>query len=335
MKEVDFTATVLRTMRRTQPRAWKVGRYELKEDKIVDVSSHEELFGERKTSRTYKPLEDEPGLFFKFASLYESKDFATDALGWVRKYGPLREFDINDGFRWALSLEAASLMEHSTREEVDRKLREKHRLPSDAFPNLLDGLEGVHNPLAIELEELLREAAIAWDTLAHYEAHLNRNTVRLLNPPEAHGNPLDASPLSLCWPERDEDLEPYLIAEGEAKNIAADHVTWEVAHHCSFGRLMEGEGGTGAREPNARFAWDFHSLLGAMYLQMMWVLERGIRIGRCKWCDKLIPDRHPVKGKGEGSRGRKVNSNKVFCNNTHRVNYNRTLKRRNDMEQEP
>jgi hypothetical protein len=62
--------------------------------------------------------------------------------------------------------------------------------------------------------------------------------------------------------------------------------------------------------------WGFNSLLGAMWLQMMWVLTRTGEIRRCLWCDDVIalePAEQSTDSK-KNSRGKyKTRVDKKFC----------------------
>lgn len=79
------------------------------------------------------------------------------------------------------------------------------------------------------------------------------------------------------------------------------------------------------RDPHATFAWAFDDLIGAMHLQMMRTMEKGVRIGRCKFCSKLLPARHAAK---EGKPlGRKVRSDMAVCGNRCRMAYKRARER--------
>jgi hypothetical protein len=63
----------------------------------------------------------------------------------------------------------------------------------------------------------------------------------------------------------------------------------------------------------------FHSLLGAMWLQMSWLFDDKTEQRRCKWCGKVIliePGGMPrYPGLAKNVRGRyKTRKDKAFCN---------------------
>lgn len=77
----------------------------------------------------------------------------------------------------------------------------------------------------------------------------------------------------------------------------------------------------------ATAGWGTTSLLGAMYLQMYWLMEAGGEVTRCRWCGRLISLVSPQPSE------RKVRQDKKFCNNACRQRYHyhtRTRPRRNE-----
>lgn len=59
--------------------------------------------------------------------------------------------------------------------------------------------------------------------------------------------------------------------------------------------------------------WAFDSLLGAMWLQMMWLMLGQVR--RCEWCGRLLDTDLEVDAAGAAGEGRKPRSDKRFCEN--------------------
>jgi hypothetical protein len=53
--------------------------------------------------------------------------------------------------------------------------------------------------------------------------------------------------------------------------------------------------------------WDFSNLLGAMYLQMYWLIEAGDKLTRCKHCNRVISLARP------SPEGRKPRDDTKFC----------------------
>lgn len=70
--------------------------------------------------------------------------------------------------------------------------------------------------------------------------------------------------------------------------------------------------------------WAFDSLLGAMWLQMMWLMLGQPR--RCEWCGKLL-DVDPEQAQGlqtavDAGGPRKHRSDRRFCNDSHKAKWN-------------
>ena len=301
ISESDFAVAAHLKKPGLQPNVWWVGKYELVGERIVDVSLKMSAGW-----RAYRPLEDEPGLFFAFADLRESQDFQTAALDWVRRYGlPLRIYPKDIFF-------------------LDMYLRDPEYLREvdEEYPGLAPRLEEyveeqIRNPPSMHLEELRDEVEDAWETLAYYEAHASRDMSRLPPLPGAHlGFPhvFSTKPKTERW-----------MIHGGAKAVAAERVADEVADRCRLLPLGEQGGGAKGTDPQATFAWTFDDLIGAMHLQMMWTMEKGVSIGRCKFCSTLLPTRHAAK---EGKPlGRKVRDDRTVCGDVCRMAYNRARKR--------
>lgn len=86
-----------------------------------------------------------------------------------------------------------------------------------------------------------------------------------------------------------------------ALETAADEVERTVSSYCSPALRVEED----ARDPSGVAAeWRFKSLLGAMYLQMYWLMAAGSDLTRCEYCGfPLSPARTPKVGSAAGTRG--------------------------------
>jgi len=62
-------------------------------------------------------------------------------------------------------------------------------------------------------------------------------------------------------------------------------------------------------------SWGFESLLGAMYLQMYWLMGSGGEVTRCNYCSRIISLNRPFPG------ARKPPKHKKFCDNACRQSY--------------
>jgi hypothetical protein len=59
--------------------------------------------------------------------------------------------------------------------------------------------------------------------------------------------------------------------------------------------------------------WSFANLLGAMWLQNLWLLTATEAPRRCRWCDNIIDYDQPSQPQGKKPKGRKKEK---FCNKT-------------------
>src|SRR3712207_1075483 len=93
-----------------------------------------------------------------------------------------------------------------------------------------------------------------------------------------------------------------------ALSIVKDSVQNKIAGRC-YPRLHQGPDGYAQ-------GWGFNSLLGAMWLQMTWVLTGTGEIRRCLWCGNAIALEPPEQPTGlkKNSRGRyKTRVDRKFC----------------------
>jgi hypothetical protein len=60
--------------------------------------------------------------------------------------------------------------------------------------------------------------------------------------------------------------------------------------------VLELEKGTHGDLSKVRTSWTFPSLLGAMYLQMHWLIAAGGRVIRCRYCGRVISLTSPLPG---------------------------------------
>lgn len=76
-----------------------------------------------------------------------------------------------------------------------------------------------------------------------------------------------------------------------------------------------------APDPSAvKVTWHFENLLGAMYLQMWWVVTSSGELSRCEYCGRLISLTRP------DPRARKRRRDKRFCDDACRQAHHRAKK---------
>ena len=224
--------------------------------------------------REYAPLEDTPDLFLRFARLHEKSDQIEAMVDWVRKYGVLGH---------------------------DGKTPWQPGAPQ----------------YASSFNQALGQAA---GVLALYEAVLNGDRER------AKSAILGEFPFVGIWwrthnavpnkpPHMDREWVAEQISESVEENCggdyleyalvtAADDVESMVSSYCTPALNVE----EGSRDPSGVTAtWNFQSLLGAMYLQMYWLMAAGGNVTRCEYCGRIISLTSPLPG------ARKTRQDKKFC----------------------
>jgi hypothetical protein len=75
---------------------------------------------------------------------------------------------------------------------------------------------------------------------------------------------------------------------------------------------------------NVRAWWWYENLLGAMYLQMHWLMTSGSELARCENCGRIIALSRPYP------EGRKRRRDKRFCDDACRQAHHRSKKRAQD-----
>jgi hypothetical protein len=240
----------------------------------------------------YKPLEDAPDLFLRFARLHEGGTSVESALDWVRRYGVL-----GHGSGWHI---AAPQSVQSFREAVEEAA------------GILAMYEAVLNGDEERAKALYLE-----------EFPLIGPSGRLLKQLKEAGVPVEerwdhAAIVTETVEEHfDGDYLDYVL------DIAVDAVNDMVKEFC-YPSLDMGYG-SHRRPSNVRTSWSFKSLLGAMYLQMYWLMGSGGDVTRCKYCGRIISLSRPRPD------ARKVRQDKSFCDDACRQRYhyhNRTKPRR-------
>jgi hypothetical protein len=167
-------------------------------------------------------------------------------------------------------------------------------------------------------EEVERAAAV----LAFYEASLDRDEGAIF--PLLRRFP--SWPINLFVSYSDSDLTDLY---GGNLGFALYLVTYEVVRMVDAFAYPKLTLQPGPSRPSALTSgYGFHNLLGAMYLQMYWLVAAGEKhIARCRNCGRLIrltaraPDR-------EGARkGRKPRKDTRFCGNACRQRYHQEKKK--------
>lgn len=199
--------------------------------------------------KNYAPLRDEPDLFLGFARLGEGEPSSGAILEWVGEHGLL-----------------------GCGEPAVHRIAGQN---AGWFGRPEDGL-GVFADEARRAAALLRwcDALLEGDEDRLVEAVSGYPAVEYNHPrPRRIAELSDEDLAALATKHRDSAIRYY---DGDLRLLAADLVAWEVNERLRFScyRVLKP---FAARTPRRVVGgWGFTSLLGAMYLQLSWVLETGI-----------------------------------------------------------
>jgi hypothetical protein len=237
----------------------------------------------------YMPLEFAPHLFLSFSRLHEEGEFEESVLAWSNKYGVI------GGDRFG-------------------RLSESGRVPIARFRE---------------------EAKRAWVVIRLYESALNSDAQAVQ---------------SLLHRYRDDQLIQALLAEYRKSAlfiaVSSESPDEEIpGHHLLPFALYEAvrvvnrtvrtychrelvptmtfrKGGRLLADPTGTVGkWIFSDLLGAMYLQMYWLIEAGDKLTRCGHCGRVISLARPHP------KGRKPRNDMRYCDDACRQAYHRAKKK--------
>ena len=195
-------------------------------------------------------------------------------------------------------------------------------------PNIINGDVIDHDPaIRMSISDFQKEVARAYCVLSMYEAVLNRDSAAIRKIFLEHRT--EVKRLDLCYQffrmgEMHDD-EPLLPQIGFLYTV--DEVEKTVHETCRQRiRLSSIHGNLDLS--TVETAWQFDSLLGAMYLQMWWLIASGESIARCEFCGR------PVSLARSHPGARKRRRDKKFCGDACRQGHHRSKKKRQDTEQD-
>ena len=232
--------------------------------------------------RVYRPLREYPALFAEFARL-DLRDDGQAALSWARKYGVL-------GLEYGPS-----------RRPITAILLPERGWPSE--PSASRERDSV--------EAFVREARIAADVLALYKAAKKPNAQSERKWPAEHGPPEKIRNREVI-----ERMDVYEIYRPERKAVGSRFWTeWGldvcaaitqtyVSEYCRPMMYRRGDG-------EFERGWGFDNLLGAMWLQMYWMLTAADDELRC--LNPRCPDPDFVLSQGEAQG---VGRPRKYCSET-------------------
>ncbi len=226
--------------------------------------------------RAYRPFEDSNGLFRKFAGLHNGDRSGDVALEWAHTHAPL----------------TCHLGIYLNRHGY---LYEGYTDPRDYVDDFF--------------EEVDRAATV----LALYEAVLARDREKAWLMVEEGPSPFAKVLYEQLWNWEEEDEKHHDGILGFALHAVAFEVTRMVRTYASRSFWMP----PGRALPSrVKWGWNFDNLLGAMYLQMYWLLEAGENnVTHCKNCGATIKLTASKPTSTDPSKTRKVRSDRQFCDN--------------------
>lgn len=226
--------------------------------------------------RIYEPLNDTPDLFLRFARLYDEGGSIEAIVDWVYRYGVLA--DDPEDFDYAAPQRLSSF-----------------RQKSGEAAGLLALYEAVLSGDSDRVKSVILNEYPVVDEAKRFYARLGLSHERV------NRKILDS-------------VEE--IYGGDFLLFALEKVVEEVSHMVGrschpFLSIEEG-----SHDPTKVWdRWSFSDLLGAMYLQMYWLIAAGGNVTRCDYCGRIISLGRP----GPGSR--KPPQHKRFCDKACRQSF--------------
>lgn len=155
------------------------------------------------------------------------------------------------------------------------------------------------------LQSFRKEVELVWSILSNYQAVLNgADSTGVIREYVPHGG--GSKPVN---------LETTLA-------LTMTVVTQEVRQLCwpALYLASDGQEGRGKLDSRVRSVWNFDNLLGAMYLQMHWLMSSGAQLVRCEYCGLIMSLARPHP------EARKRRSDKRFCDDACRQAHRRSKK---------
>lgn len=227
---------------------------------------------------SYNPISDTPDLFLKFARLHDGNLLPQSILDWVRHYGFL---GVGEAIAFGFGPE-----------EATETIRQYIKLAAA----VLAGYEAVLNHDEVAAKKAIFEDwslffTVDWSESVRYAWRLEEQEIVRDGRDETIATVEKLYGGDYLW---------YLLA------ACAEVVEEMLKNHCwPILRVEEKPSDTA----QALGGWGIRNLLGAMYLQMYWLMGAGGDVTRCRYCGRIISltQSHPA--------ARKVRQDKRFCDN--------------------
>jgi hypothetical protein len=232
--------------------------------------------------------------------------------GWLA-YSPLD--DVPDLF-----LKFGKLYKEADFEQAALAFSNSYGLPG-GMTEFVEGERGLKpTPPKMKISEFRDEARRAWGVLALYEAVLNGDAPAVKN----LFFELRADKVFATWDkffrfEQIEGFEETLLGIGL---VCAVQTVEKVVHDVCRHRIrFELESSKRPDLSTVYTAWDFGSLIGAMHLQMWWLMASAGDITRCEFCGRIVS---LARSRPEGRKHRR---DKRFCDDACRQAHHRSKKK--------
>jgi hypothetical protein len=313
--DFDITNELMKS-RNEDSNTWEVcEEYELRGEEGADYNLVPKYsIAERSKWKRYKPLEDHPDLFLKFARL-NTQDLHIDTiLDWTQRYGVLGD----DSPSLPIDARIEIIERYGVLVDIPHVGNSGGGQNVKAFKKATNEAAGA---LAM-YEAVLNEDSEKAQTLVLEEFTCIGSVGRMLS--ELPGD-------AVAWRTR---TPASLISGVVEENYAGDYLSY--ALHCAvyevdemvqrlcYLKLIEGQKELLEvhHDPSrVRAGWGFKNLLGAMYLQMYWLMAAGGTLRRCEHCGRIISLSRP------SPESRKYRQDKRFCDDACRQAHHRSKKR--------
>ena len=219
-----------------------------------------------------------------------------------------------------LFLKFGKLYEQADFERAALNFVNEYGLPGDREQSVKGEREVKPPPTRMKLSKVRDEARRAWAVLAFYEAVLNGDAPAVKDLFLEIRN----DRVFVLWDkifrfERIEEHNQVLLNVGL---LCAVQTAEEVIHEMCRNRIhFSLESGKKPDLSTVHTAWDFDSLIGAMHLQMWWLMAYAGDSTRCEFCARIVS---LARSRPEGRKHRR---DKRFCNDACRQAHHRSKKR--------
>ena len=195
----------------------------------------------------------------------------------------------------------------------------QYRLPCGAT---LGAYDAYAPPEQLTLERFFKESQRAWVVVSLYESVLNQDEVaarKLLTDYQQLDDAFARNFKTLDQEPSRGTVSRTPLHNALAASVAA--VNRVVETSCGSTLVVGIDGKHQAKPSDVRVLWYFDDLLGAMYLQMYWLLASGGNLVRCEYCKRMVSLARPHP------QGRKRRRDKRFCDDACRQAHHRSKKR--------